>query len=740
MAVDEHNGILLPPGALAPLPANDGGHAVVINETGLPDAQIQAATQTFFAENASVNGLAMQPSTFGVHSANQGSLLARTEYRTPTNIIEEIKLARELAERDDDIGSVIGSMIAMAFGEGMENFHDDERTVSIFNEVARQMNLDRVLREMYREYLISYQINSVSLFTRATLEYSMVGSATDRSDSVAWPLVGIMPAEQIRILDNDMFGNGTLACLPENEAQRMWLDEFFNPDTSPARKHDMAVKDRVMAAMYTGVVEVNPNEIFGDPDLVNTHNRLYTLNPRIVHRTTGPKGAWKYPRPLLTRNFALLEAKRLLNLMDYALLQGGANFVVVAKKGTDQRPAQPAELENLREVVRGSSRSGVIVGDHRLTFDVITPDLKELLNPEKRKLIGRKLARALLRLPELDEEGGSEGTRLDAEFIQRVVANDRHEVKRHVERTTYFETRRRNPNTLNGAPALWFPKIILQGTNYFNDLVLKLRDRGDIPRGWAVSAAGFPWQAAVQARKREVEAGDDDVMTPAQVPFNSPDAGPQDNNQGRPPGGRDDRPRQRVTQNAGETVRAMFVEELGTTVRIGDITHAILDEHPDYEQGRVSRIERELLEGGEEEAVQRATSMYVPVNPGYECAEYQALNLTPNLRLIIGDRKRDRAKVAKLIVFRESEYDEAAAESTAVRWGFPVRMPEQESDVPTRSGQNPEEFAEALGAALSKMPAPVVNVEIQNGGKKKKTVERDPDTGEIIGSTEEPVE
>lgn len=738
--MDEHNGILLPPGAAASLPGQDGGHAVVINETGLPDEQIKQATQSWFLENASVNGLAQTPSTFGVHSANQGSLLARTEYRTPTNIIEEIKLARELAERDDDIASVIGSMIALAFGEGMENFHDDERTVSIFNTISREMNLDRVLREMYREYLISYQINTVSLFTRGTLEYSMVGSNRQRSDSIAWPLVGIMPAENIRIIGNDMFGNGTLGAIPESEAEREWLDEFFDPKTTPARKHDMAVKDRVMAAMYTGYVELTPQDIYADPDLVTSNNRIYTLNPRIVHRTTGPKGAWKYPRPLLTRNFALLEAKRLLNLMDYALLQGGANFVVVAKKGSDQRPAQPAELENLREVVRHASRSGVIVGDHRLTFDVITPDLSELLNAEKRKLIGRKLARGLLRLPELDQESGSEGARLDAEFIQRIVGNDRHEIKRHVERTTYVEIAKRNGNRLGqGHPALWFPKIILQGTNYFNDLVLKLRDRGDIPRAWATSAAGFPWAAAVQQRKREVEAGDDDVMLPAQVPFNSPAAGPQDNNQGRPAGGRDDRPRQRVTQNAGETVRAMYVEELASTVRIGDITQAILDEHPDYEHGRVSRIERELLDGNVADPTQRATTMYVPVNPGYECAEYQAVNLTPNLRLIIGDRKRDRAKVAKLVCFREGEYDEAAAESTVIRWGFPVRMPEEEAATPV-PGSDPEELAEALGNALSKMPAPVVNVEVTTAGKTKKTVQRDPETGEIIGSTEEPVE
>jgi hypothetical protein len=34
--------------------------------------------------------------------------------------------------------------------------------------------------------------------------------------------------------------------------------------------------------------------------------------------------------------------------------------------------------------------------------------------------------------------------------------------------------------------------------------VLKLRDRGDIPRQFAAEAAGFDWEAGVAQRKREL--------------------------------------------------------------------------------------------------------------------------------------------------------------------------------------------------------------------------------------------
>jgi hypothetical protein len=158
----------------------------------------------------------------------------------------------------------------------------------------------------------------------------------------------------------------------------------------------MRNEEPILAAIFTGRVVVPWN----DQDMFSQGKTLYTLNPRMVHRTTMPKGGSAYPRPPLTSNFPLLEAKRLLNIMDYALLQGGTNYIVIAKQGSDQLPAQQPEIDNLVDQVRTASRTGVLVGDHRLNIDIITPKLEELLNKEKRTLIGRKLAMALLRIPE----------------------------------------------------------------------------------------------------------------------------------------------------------------------------------------------------------------------------------------------------------------------------------------------------------------------------------------------------
>lgn len=689
-------GVYLPPGVEPFRPPTTGPveRGVVVNETELPDNVVRGAVETFFEENASVLGVNAGSTTFQSYSNGNGSLLARGRYQTPANVIDEIILARSMAERDDDVASTIGSMMAMAFSEGMRHVHTDEVTVALFDQIAQHMNLDHVLNELYRELLVASQVNSVHLFTRESLQFQPQGADRQRSRTVVAPLVGVLPAEQVRVLDNDMFSTGTLAYKPGTAAQQRWLEEFFSESTTAARKAEMRRQDPVLTTLLVEELVVKheePSMHYADTLDTTLGSRLYRLNPRMIARSSFAKGAWKYPRPLLTRNFAMLEAKRLLNLMDYALLQGGANFLVVAKKGSDQRPAMPEEVRNLRDQVARASRTGVIIGDHRLNIDIITPDLGELLNPAKRNLLGRKISSALLRLPDYSdpEAGGGQSVIADTEIVSRVISNDRRLIRRHLENNVYGDIAKRNGASFQTGPAsIWFPKIVLQGLQYFTDMVLKLRDRGDISRHSAVSVAGFDYDSEVASRKRE--KADDRVMTPAEVPFSSPGQ-PADNGGGRPPGGsaangapgsapsrstRDPggRPSRVIQRNAGETVRAMYEEGVGS-YRVGALTYGLLEEYADAERGRMTTHEREALdriarEPWPEGPIVVGPVSVMPVNPEYDIENIKPVRLANGLTMLVGDRVGDDALVARAIVVREPEFDTLAAEEIALRWGF----------------------------------------------------------------------
>jgi hypothetical protein len=692
--VDENGMVILPPGVRRPMPPSpaEAQRGMVVNETDLPDHVVVDAVGTYFEEHASVLGVNHGNASFQAYANDTGSLLARSKYRTPSTVFEEIALARDMAERDDDVGAAMGMMLAVAFADGMQHQHRDEVVLELFNEVARHADMDGIFNELYREWLISGQVNTATVFTQEQFSFQPQGADRARSRTIIAPLIGILPAELIRVIDNDMFRTGTLAYRPANGHQERWLREFFAPDTSPGRKAEMRQQDPVLTTLLIDKIEQKASDyslFFDDSDDPCTGNDLYLLNPRYVRRSTMPKGAWKYPRPPLTRDFALLEAKRLLNLMDYALLQGGSNFLVVAKKGSDQRPALPEEVTNLHEMLKRATRTGVLIGDHRLNIEIITPNLKELLSPEKRKLLGRKLANALLRLPDIGpEDPGTEGAKDALLLAAQVITNDRRALRRHVENNIYDEVRKRN-ESLDGAAGIWFPKIILQGAQFFTDMVLSLRDRGDISRRSAVQVAGFDYDAEVQARRREKP--DDQVMTPAAVPFSSPNAGPQDNGGGRPRGSGPDngapgatqrprpaqqRPTQRIAQNAGETVRAMYEEEVGS-FRCGELTYAVLSEFPDRTIGRLTPFEQRamrFLDSGEWPGpMEEGPVTIVPVNEEYAMHGVRAVRLAPGLSMLLGYRDGDDAMVARAFCFRQPEYAVLDAEERALGWGFPTR-------------------------------------------------------------------
>lgn len=730
---------------------------MVVNETDLPDRVVQEAIETHFEEHASVFGVS-SGTTFSTY-ANEGSLLARSKFRTPGNVIDEAILARDMAERDDDVGACLGAMLAIAFGEGMQNTHEDEMTVSVFDEIARNADLDAVLMELYRELLIAGSVTTVSLFTAENFTFKLPAGDRQRTRPVIAPLIGVLPAEHIRVIDSDIVSTGTLAYKPPTWQQEQWLREFFSPKTTAARKAEMRREDPVLTRMLIErlpIPDYQPGTFMASESAdANFEDGLYRLNSRMVHRSTFPKGAAKYPRPLLTRNFGLLEAKRLLNLMDYALLQGGSNFLVVAKKGSDQRPAMPVEIQNLRETIRRSSHTGVLVGDHRLDIEIITPDLTELLNPAKRRLVGRKIAMALLRLPEVAEAdaGAGQAVLADVEILSRVIASDRRIIKRHVESRIYSEAAKRNALLTKGAASLWFPKIILQGSQYFTDLVLKLRDRGDIPRKFAVEAGGFSYEAAVQQRKREKANGDDRVMTPAAVPFSSPNAGPQDNNSGRPTGSSPNngsgapgtrrsapaqaRPARTITRNRGETVRAMVDEEHGSA-RVGELTHAILEQYADTAAiGRITAFERaalEAIEGGDFDVRREGPLTIVPVNEDHDLVDFKAIRLTAGLSMITGVRPDDEALCARALCFRAPEFSPLDAQETALRWGFPTEALYEE---PLERQPRPEPAPELAAVATPAAPAPVFHV--HTGGAMRKVITRD-EHNNIVSIDEVPVD
>jgi hypothetical protein len=690
-------GLWVPDHAAATTARVESANVTIDNQTELSDRAIL----DYFEENTAAFGWDRAQTNFSIYGGADGSMMARGKFRAPQNIIDEIKLSRELAEKDDDVALTIDTLIAAALSDGYSNQHADEQVEHTFDKITEDMDLPSAFAELYREFLITGQINALSVFVRANYEIRPEGVSRRLTRSVARPMLGVLPAENIRVLGNDVLRTGQLLYVPDAMLER-WLREYFGDGTTEARKAAMRREDPLAAALFTGPVQVP----FNDMDLFGGGQTLWGLNPDMVHRVTHAKGSWKYPRPFLTRNFSLLEAKRLLNVMDHALLQGGTNYIVLAKKGSEKQPGLPDEIANLRELVKRASHSGAIIGDHRVSLEVITPDLTHLLDPEKRQMIGRKLSGALLRVPEFGSDDTGQAVATFAELLSRVITQDRTLIRDLIHRSVWNEVMRRNRGTFGSAdrPLLWFSKIVLQGNQFFLDYLLKMYDRGDLPRKVMVEYGGFNYLALKAQKKREVAAGDDEVFMPPQVPFSSPQNGPggapQDNGPGRPPGSGPNNgapgatprsnstaPRSRsVRRTPGEAVRAYFDDDLNEVVRIGELTDAMLEEYPEAIEGRLTAIERRALGADDPGAYREGSVIVIPVNVSFPIEDAKAVRLDEGLSILVGCRARDGAIMAAALCFKEPHYNLDEAEDMAVRWGFENELTGDDGGAPGDGG------------------------------------------------------
>src|SRR5690349_13674297 len=135
---DEESGLHLPAHVRSGyLDGEDGpldvDHLTLDNQTGLDDDLVAAAARTDIEENSAYNLRNETP--LSIYPDSGASLMARREFRTPADIPDEIRLARHLAERDDDVAAVIGEMIGLAFSDGVQARHKDEKTQAAFHAI-----------------------------------------------------------------------------------------------------------------------------------------------------------------------------------------------------------------------------------------------------------------------------------------------------------------------------------------------------------------------------------------------------------------------------------------------------------------------------------------------------------------------------------------------------------------------------------------------------------------------------
>lgn len=454
-------------------------------------------------------------------ATNRGSLFDRSAYASPDNVYAQMTTARSAVMNDDVVGGVAEVVEGLAF-DGIKWESSDPDETDVFNQMATEQDLDSVVRRIHQSL---YSISTVVLgfwWGEGTFQVrgtSDKGNKRKKTMTVWYPkAITTLDPQKVVPVGMLTFGQESLAWQATSEE----LGQY-------SKVLDGSLMDELMTTFYAGLYKCT--DVIEQVELANLGvdiQRLILLNPKLVKRHNLTKGDHeRFADVRLRKVFALLDLKQQLMESDRVNLIGAANYILLVRKGDKDDPAYPEEISNLKENFAYVAKLPVIVSDHRLTIDIITPKTDFTLSLEKYEVIDNRIGAMCLGL--LGPIGATSGNRSDNTLTQgRVIArsleNRRHMIKRFLEReiSRAVVQHPNNKGKFSSEPNLTFVPnhVALDDDTGWAQAILNLRTTNDLSRESTLEYFGF--DQAVEAMRRELEesTGLDDTFK-TQVPFSA---------------------------------------------------------------------------------------------------------------------------------------------------------------------------------------------------------------------------
>lgn len=498
----------------------------VINASDVPTSEIYAQLRREngrvlqnleeWVQATRMSTRAMSAATTGLPNRRDGSLFYRDRYLTPTNPFDQMRTAAQAAEQDDIVGNVSEVTESLAFssvGMSMEDLDQQDA----LNQWAARVELDARLREMWRQLFEVSQCYVATWWETQT--FRVRGKSTNGNKKRKE--VTFRAPSQITLLDPlkvvpvgpTIFGRDQLAWMATRGESKGFADILSDDHTS----QDEVVKRLIVGKYEPGEAERKELAGFG----IDVNN-LWRLDPRFVFRHTLTRSSFQRFAPIrMRRVFELLDLKQQLRQMERAHLIGGTNFIVLITKGSDDHPAKQAEISHLQSQVQTLARLPVLVGDHRLSVEIVTPKLDNTLRAERFNTIDSRITATLFGMFMLGNyAAGASGD--DSAKLTKVVARGmesrRHMLKRTLERHVFRPMFDGNESLDSMPKMIYQPRAIaLDFDANWADFLLRLREENEISRDTILSQFDLDQAFEAMQREREEELYDDIFKT--QVPF-----------------------------------------------------------------------------------------------------------------------------------------------------------------------------------------------------------------------------
>jgi hypothetical protein len=368
----------------------------------------------------------------------ENDIFARDKYITPRQVYEQMGAAYDTLD-DDVVSNVADTSESLAFNK-IRVMAEDADEENVWNQVSRDLDIDTWIRQAWRELFTVSQFYGVRWWGQR--QYQVSGKRKQRRAKRQFDLtvpvqLGFLDPTRVVPVGIDVFGNRRLAWVMSD------ADEALFRQVADFEKRS-AQSDDVVNSLFVGKYTPSEKEIqqFSNENIA--FDNLVELNSDFVFAhtlTMAPYERW--PRLRMKSIFPLLDLKQQLRAMDRAVLLGGINFIVLVKKGTDEWPVKRnAEIDNLTTQVRTQSKSPVIVSDHRLSIEIITPEIDHILDDEKWTTIDKRLLTRLWGTFMMNPSESQDTSLTLGRVIARGISSRRHMLKRNLEQKRRLSSRR----------------------------------------------------------------------------------------------------------------------------------------------------------------------------------------------------------------------------------------------------------------------------------------------------------
>jgi hypothetical protein len=212
---------------------------------------------------------------------------------------------------------------------------------------------------------------------------------------------------------------------------------------------------------------------------------------------------------------------------DRATLVGAANYILLVRKGDKDKPGTPAEIGALRANFSYAGKVPVVVADHRLSIDIITPKTDHTLAKDRYEVLDQRLVLRSLNTFNLGANSSRSETSLtQGRLIAKGMENRRNEISRDIKARLLSQIIERNPGIFPGdevATLTYVPKqITVDIDQVVAQAVQNARNTNDLSRRSYLEHFGFDEELEAMRVRQERDSGLDDLFQ-TRVPFNSPD-------------------------------------------------------------------------------------------------------------------------------------------------------------------------------------------------------------------------